>query len=147
MQKGAIFKKGELTLGQLIDEVRSANEIKKAGAIAIFIGIVRGYTKNGKEVSKLELEAWEEKANESLTKICEDLCQKPGIVNVIIRHAIGELKVGDDIVYVIVAGSHRSQVFPVLIEAVERYKKEAEIWKKEYLITGESYWISEENNK
>jgi len=46
-----------------------------------------------------------------------------------------------------VAGGHRSNVFPVLQEAVERYKKESPIFKKEY-VTDEkgkvkSYWVSE----
>ncbi|MHA1238156.1 MAG: molybdenum cofactor biosynthesis protein MoaE [Candidatus Odinarchaeia archaeon] len=143
MIKGAIFRKGELTFGQLLDEFRANPDIKKAGAIAAFIGVVRGVTKSGEKVVKLELEAWEEKANETLTKICEDLCKRPGIVDVAIRHAVGELEVGDDIVYVIVAGAHRDQVFPVLVEAVNRYKKEAEVWKKEYLSSGVSYWVSE----
>jgi len=47
----------------------------------------------------------------------------------------------------VVAGAHRHNVFPVLEEAVERYKKEATIFKKEHVIdkTGakKSYWVSE----
>jgi len=51
----------------------------------------------------------------------------------------------------VVAGAHRQNVFPVLEEAVERYKKEATIFKKEYTIdkTGapKSHWISEYEDK
>jgi molybdopterin synthase catalytic subunit len=58
--------------------------------------------------------------------------------------------VGEDIVYVLVAGEHRKNVFPVLEEAVERYKKEAPIFKKEEVITrnGEKavYWVSEKQD-
>ena len=64
-----------------------------------------------------------------------------------IHHFVGDFSVGEDLVYVLVAGAHRQNVFPVLEEAVERYKKDAPIFKKEYIIdkTGatKSYWVSE----
>ena len=70
-----------------------------------------------------------------LTKISKELSEKPGIVNVQIHHLLGEFKVGDDLVYVAVAGAHRTDVFPVLREAVERYKSEVPVFKKEHIIT------------
>ena len=83
-------------------------------------------------------------------KICDDLSQKPGIVNVQIHHLLGEFNVGDDLVYVAVAGSHRTDVFPVLREAVERYKSEAPVFKKEHIMNAEGtaaeYWVSEKHN-
>ncbi|MGA2524823.1 MAG: molybdenum cofactor biosynthesis protein MoaE, partial [Candidatus Bathyarchaeia archaeon] len=60
----------------------------------------------------------------------------------------GEFKVGDDLVYVAVAGSHRPEVFSVLREAVERYKSEAPIFKKERVVTekgSSEYWVSEKH--
>ena len=99
------------------------------------------------EAKKLELEAYEKKANEVLDKICENLRKKRGVIDVQIHHLIGEFDVGDDLVYVVVAGAHRGDIFPILEEAVERYKKEAPIFKKEYILseTGapKSYWVSE----
>lgn len=114
----------------------------------VFIGSVRGETSRGETVKKLELEAYEEKANEVLDQICRDLRNKTGVIDVQIHHFIGDFSVGEDLVYVLVAGSHRKDVFPVLEEAVERYKKEAPIFKKEYVVDEEgkpkSYWVSEE---
>jgi molybdopterin synthase catalytic subunit len=85
-----------------------------------------------------------------LEQICNDLKRKPGIVDVQIHHLLGEFDVGEDLVYVLVAGSHREQVFPVLEEAVERYKKEAPIFKKELIVTGngkkKAYWTAERRN-
>jgi molybdopterin synthase catalytic subunit len=50
-------------------------------------------------------------------------------------------------VYVSVAGSHRTDVFPVLREAVERYKSEAPVFKKELIVDKKGmeteYWVSE----
>jgi len=63
---------------------------------------------------------------------------------------LGDFNVGDDLVYVSVSGSHRTQIFPVLQEAVERYKHEAPVFKKEQTIsqigTKNEYWVSEKQN-
>lgn len=142
-----VTKKGKFSLLDMIKNVKSKTDFQKAGAIALFIGLVRGETLKGDKVQKLELEAYEEKANEILASICNDLKKKQGIVDVQIHHLLGEFSVGEDLVYVLVAGDHRKNVFPVLEEAVERYKKEAPIFKKEYIMDGKSktraYWVTE----
>jgi molybdopterin synthase catalytic subunit len=144
-----VHEKGTFTLQDAINNIKNDPNYHKAGAITLFIGVVRGETlKPEKEkVEKLTIEAYEEKADQVLNKISSDLTQKPGIVNVQIHHLQGEFNVGDELVYVAVAGSHRTDVFPVLREAVERYKSEAPVFKKEQ-ITGKNgssleYWISE----
>jgi len=138
-----------LSLEDLINSVKKQPGFEKAGAMATFVGVVRGTSVSGK-VQMLELQAYEEKADEVLSQICDDLKKKPGIVDVQIHHLVGEFKVGEDLVYVLVAGEHRQQVFPVLEEAVERYKKEAPIFKKELVATGKgekkSYWTAEGKN-
>ena len=142
-----IHEKGKLSLPDLLKLVKDRPDFQKAGALAMFIGVVRGETPSGETVKKLELEAYEEKANEVLGDICKELRKKEGVVDVQIHHFVGDFSVGEDLVYVLVAGAHREDVFPVLEEAVERYKKEAPIFKKEYIIdkTGatKSYWVSE----
>ncbi|MEM3701038.1 MAG: molybdenum cofactor biosynthesis protein MoaE [Candidatus Bathyarchaeia archaeon] len=142
-----VHEKGKFSLLEAIEKVKNLPNFKRAGAIALFIGVVRGETLKKGRVQKLELEAYEEKANEVLAKICQDLERRDGIVNVQIHHLLGEFNVGEEMVYVIVAGSHRKNVFPVLEEAVERYKKEAPIFKKEYVINAKgktvARWVSE----
>ena len=142
-----VTKKGKFSLLDMIKNVKSKTDFQKAGAIALFIGLVRGETLKGDKVQKLELEAYEEKANEILASICNDLKKKQGIVDVQIHHLLGEFSVGEDLVYVLVAGAHRRNVFSVLEEAVERYKKEAPIFKKEYITDEKSktraYWVTE----
>ena len=145
--KAGVHQKGSFTVQDAIDNIKRDPEFPKAGAIGLFIGVVRGDTVDGQKVEKLQLEAYEEKADQVLGKICDDLIKKPGIVNVQIHHLLGEFKVGDDLVYVAVAGSHRPEVFTVLREAVERYKSEAPIFKKERVFhekgSSEEYWVSE----
>ncbi len=144
---GGVHKKGTITVQNVIENLRQKPNFKKAGAIGLFIGVVRGETLEGEKVEKLEIDAYEEKAAETLNKICDDLSNKPGIMNVQIHHLIGEFDVGDELVYVAVAGSHRTDVFPVLREAVERYKHEAQVFKKEKTIDAKGVktqqWVSE----
>lgn len=142
-----IHKKGEFSLSELLNSMKMISNFPEAGAIATFVGVVRGTTLEGKNVDSLELEAYEEQSNNILGKICEDLKKKKGIVDVQIHHFVGKFKVGDDLVYVVVAGGHRKNVFGILQEAVERYKNEAPIFKKEYVLDKNgkraSYWINE----
>ncbi|MEM3549751.1 MAG: molybdenum cofactor biosynthesis protein MoaE [Candidatus Bathyarchaeia archaeon] len=144
---GDVHKKGTLTINDLVNKAKAEEDFRKAGAIALFIGVVRGENPSGEEVEKIEIEAYEEVARNSLIKICEDLKKREGIVDVQIHHFIGEFNVGEDLVYVLVAGSRRENVFPVLVEAVERYKKEAPIFKKEYTVDKEgnikASWLTE----
>jgi molybdopterin synthase catalytic subunit len=146
-KSAGVHERGTFSLEQMINDVKKRRDFPNAGAIALFVGVARGRTLRGEKVEKLELEAYEEKADETLKKICGDLRKSPGIVDVQIHHLLGEFEVGEDLVYVMVAGSHRKQVFPVLEEAVERYKKEAPIFKKELITTGKgvrkAYWTAE----
>lgn len=147
VKHAGVHEKGSLSINDVLESIKCRKDFSRAGAIGLFIGVVRGETfEEGAKVEKLTLEAYEEKTNEVLGKICDDLTHKNGIVDVQIHHFIGEFNVGDDLVYVAVAGSHREQVFSVLHEAVERYKGEAPLFKKEHIITGKgksAYWISE----
>jgi molybdopterin synthase catalytic subunit len=142
-----VHEKGTLSVFDLMSNIKKSDNFEKAGAIALFIGVARGETLEGEKVQKLTIEAYEEKANEVLAKICDDLSKKPGIVDVQIHHLLGEFNVGEDLVYVIVAGSHRTDVFPVLREAVERYKGEAPVFKKERVVDAKGsvteHWVSE----
>jgi len=145
--RSGVHEKGKFSLSDLLKQVRSNPGFQKVGAVGIFVGVVRGETPRGETVKNLELEAYQEKADEVLDQICDELRKKAGVIDVQIHHFVGEFDVGDDLVYVVVAGAHRHNVFPVLEEAVERYKRGAPIFKKEHVISEKgkmrSYWVSE----
>jgi molybdopterin synthase catalytic subunit len=149
--RAGVHEKGTFSVSDLISNAKRSSNCEKTGAMALFIGVTRGETLEGEKVQKLKLEAYEEKANEVLDKICDDLSKKTGIVDVQIHHLLGEFDVGEEMVYVLVAGSHRTDVFPVLREAVERYKSEAPVFKKEYIVDAEGsaseYWFSEKERQ
>jgi molybdopterin synthase catalytic subunit len=149
-ENAGVHQKGTFNIQDLLSDAKKSANFEKAGAIAVFIGVVRGENNEGQKVVNLTMEAYEEKANEVLAAISRDLSARPGIVDVQIHHLLGEFDVGEDVVYVSVAGSHREEVFAVLREAVERYKKEAPVFKKEKVLTAKGkeseYWVSEKEN-
>ena len=147
-EQAGVHEKGTFNIQNLLDNAKKSPDFAKTGAIAVFIGVVRGENNEGQKVVKMTLEAYEEKANETLLNITRELRQRKGIVDVQIHHLLGEFRVGEEVVYVSVAGSHRKETFDVLREAVERYKHEAPVFKKERIVNSKGeemeYWVSEQ---
>jgi molybdopterin synthase catalytic subunit len=138
-----VHGKGEISLEEILRRVKENPELGEAGAIACFIGIVRCRGLRGGRVRRLVFEAYREEAEKGLEHIARELLERPGIMDIRIHHVTGELSVGEDIVYIVVAGAHREEVFKTLRDAVERMKREVAIWKKEITDEGE-YWVSGE---
>jgi len=151
VKHAGVHPKGTLQFIDVIESVKKGPDFNKVGALASFIGVVRGETEKGEAVRRLQLEAYEEQAGQILEAICRDLKSEKGIVDVQIHHFTGDFELGEDLVYVLVAGRHRQNVFPVLEKAVERYKKEAPIFKKEHIVDKQgvvkSYWVSERESR
>ena len=99
IKRTGIDNKGTISLPDLIAFARQNPGIDESGAIATFTGIVRGYTHDGEQVEKLELEAYEEVAEKTLEKISDELRIKSGIVDVFIHLLKGTFSVGEEIVY------------------------------------------------
>ena len=112
-----------------------------AGAILTFTGIVRESSVDGKPVRGLKIDAYDEVANKSIAKICEEIKQTEGIIDVVIIHLKGEFSLSEDLVHVVVVSAHREEGFKSLRTAVERYKKEIAVWKQELFLDGSSEWI------
>ena len=131
--KSGIYNKDEITFEDAIASVKSSSNITEAGAILSFTGIVRKTSEDGKPVNGLQIDAYDELANQTIEKICSDIIKKYRVIDVRIIHLKGEFDITDDLVYVIVASAHRQEGFDALRTAVERYKKELTVWKRENL--------------
>jgi molybdopterin synthase catalytic subunit len=152
LKPAGVYRKGELSFDDIISSLKENPDFRTVGAIGVFMGVARGESLEGHEVTKLEIEAYEEEADTTLSAICTELKRKKGITDVRIYHNTGEFVPGDDLIYVVVAGGHRNDVFGTLREAVERYKHEAPIFKKEHLIVRETgkhvtRWVEEDTLK
>ncbi|KYH36766.1 MAG: Molybdopterin-guanine dinucleotide biosynthesis protein MobB [Candidatus Bathyarchaeota archaeon B24] len=123
-------------LSSLVDCLKGSSD--EIGAIAIFIGVVRGVS-DGERVLRLEFEAHEALAPKVLNRIVEEVKKKYGLIDVIAEHRVGDVPVGGDVMYVLVASKHRKEAFEALAELVDRIKHETPIWKKEVTEKGARY--------
>ncbi len=105
---------------QWIAEVKKHSEPTGLGMILIHNGIVRATSKDGRMVKGMHLLYDKEKLNSLIT----DFRKKEGIVAIKVWINKGILKVGDDIMCVLVAGRLRTNVLPVFEELLSKIKKE-----------------------
>jgi molybdopterin synthase catalytic subunit len=127
----------EALTGEVERLARSSGE--GCGAVAAFIGVVRG-THKGRRVKHLEYEAFEPLAVRVFERIaCEIEAQWPGAV-VGLRHRVGRLGIGEASVVIAVATAHRANAFQACRYAIERVKQIAPIWKHEFFEDGAA-WV------
>lgn len=115
-------------------------EAPEAGGIAIFIGTVRKQTR-GKEVVRLEFEAYEAMAIKEMKKIVEESCKKWPLQRVNLHHRTGNLNVGEIPVFIGVASAHRAAAFEACQYIIDTLKQTVPIWKKEVFKDGE-IWVA-----
>lgn len=142
MTESGIYDKEKIEIASVISDLLF-NLPKDAGAVMIFIGVVREVGKDDKKVRRLEIESYDEHANSAIKKISDEIRNKYELSLARIYHFKGSFNVGEPLVLVIVVGKSRKQAFPALQEAIERYKKEPAMWKKEVYIDGSWAWISD----
>jgi molybdopterin synthase catalytic subunit len=110
-----------VSLDQLVAGVKAHPDIARAGMILCHNGIVRESDRSGaKRVRALKVTV-DHTAIERIRSWGES---RPGIVAVAIESLEGEFQVGDDLLFVVVAGDVRENVFAVTREIVERIKSE-----------------------
>ena len=124
-----------------VDEVVRDLRRREVGAIVTFIGIVRGESQ-GRQVERLEVEAYEEMALRELEEIRKRALERFGVEEAVIIHRVGALEVSENIVLVAVGAAHRAEAFEACRFILEEVKRLAPIWKKEYTPEGSS-WVEE----
>ena len=104
----------------IIDRVRGDSS---NGATVSFIGSLRRESAGGKQVRFAECESDEQRAEQKLKKIDDELRAKWKLENVAICHRVGRVEVGDVIMVVAIAAPHRREAFKACQYAVDRAKE------------------------
>ena len=110
------------------------------GGIDVFVGTVRNQTK-GKEVLKLEFEAYEPMALREMQKLADQAREKWDVLRIAIHHRTGTLEVGEIPVIIAVSAAHRAAAFDACRYIIDTLKETVPIWKKEYFAGGE-VWVN-----
>jgi molybdopterin synthase catalytic subunit len=111
-----------------------------AGGAAVFIGTVRNQTR-GREVIRLEFEAYAPMAVSEMRKIAAAVEQRWLAHHVVIHHRVGSLAVGEIAVVIAVSTPHRKAAFEACQYAIDTLKDTVPIWKKEIFEDGE-VWVA-----
>jgi molybdopterin synthase catalytic subunit len=128
------LQQDDFNIGKLLEEAKS----RGTGAIVTFTGIVRD---DG--IEYMELEAYHEVAECELTAIRDEAMKAFPLKSVDIIHRTGNLRVGDNIVLIVVSAGHRKEAFLGCEYIIDRLKQTVPIWKKEYLKES-SRWVEGE---
>tara|TARA_B100000965_G_C19535070_1_gene732982 strand:- start:892 stop:1308 length:417 start_codon:yes stop_codon:yes gene_type:complete len=111
------------------------NKIKKiysdVGAVTSFIGYVRD-NNNNTNVRSINLEVYEKMAYKQFEKIIREAKFKWNLIDTLIIHRYGNLKVNDKIVLVASFSSHRKDSFEACNFIMDYLKKDAPFWKNEF---------------
>ena len=119
-----------MEIEKIINKIKNHENADSIGMIASHLGIVRGFSRNGKDVEGVDVKYDMTTLNDIISKIKA----MTGIVEVLVDINEGNLKVGDELMFVAVGGDIRENVFTALIEAVEQIKKNA-VTKQELFIS------------
>ena len=101
------------------------------GAVTSFIGYVRD-NNNNTNVQYIDLEVYEKMAYKQFEKIIREAKFKWNLIDTLIIHRYGNLKVNDKIVLVASFSSHRKDSFEACNFIMDYLKKDAPFWKNEF---------------
>ena len=114
-----------MDLSTLVEKAKKHPDFHKAGMILCHNGVVRATSRDGSPVSEVTVRV----DRKRLETILGEIRAMTGIVEVLAHVNEGTLKVGQDVMYVVVAGDFRENVFDAMIAAVNRIK--ADVTSKE----------------
>jgi molybdopterin synthase catalytic subunit len=132
---------------RLSDEPLSLDEVVRevaddgAGAIATFTGTTRNRSR-GREVVRLEYEAYEGMAEAEMERIAATLRERYQLVAVAIHHRVGVVGIGEPSVVIAVSAAHRGDALAACRDAIDALKESVPLWKKEFYVGGEE-WIGQ----
>ena len=134
---GGAFRVTEepLSLDAVVAEVVD----ERAGGIATFSGTVRRQSR-GREVTRLEYEAYAEMAEDVMARLAAELEQRYELCAIAIHHRVGTLEIGEASVVIAVSAPHRQDAFAACKDAIDGLKETVPLWKKEVYEGGEE-WI------
>ena len=108
-----------MNLTRLLDKIKNHPDYHRAGMILCHNGVVRSTSRDGRKVSGLTIAV----DNEKLEQVIASNKKTPGIVEILVEfNANRNLAVGDDVMFLVVAGDIRENVIQVLADTLNAIK-------------------------
>ncbi len=96
-------------------------------------------------VKYIEIEHYKEMTNYQINNICIKAKKKWDLEDILIIHRYGKIKVGEDIVLILVASKHRKEGLEAVKFIINWLKIKATFWKKEITNRGE-FWVDQSSD-
>ena len=134
---------GDFDLSSEVARLRSQDG--QIGAVVSFVGTVREWlvSADGSVADPracLELEHYPGMTESAIEAMIDEAQRRFDLRGVRVIHRVGRLAVGEQIVLVVAASSHRGQAFFACEFLMDWLKTQAPFWKKEISATG-SRWV------
>lgn len=120
----------ETRLDALVAHSQFLAQFGHCGALTTFMGIVRP-DRDGQTVAYLELDWYAGLSERSLNQVLADASGRFDISGLRILHRCGRVMVGEAIVFVGAAGSHRRETIEAVDYTMDRLKSDIALWKRE----------------
>lgn len=108
-----------------------------AGGVASFIGMVR----DDDGVTALELDHYPGMTEAVLCDLAEQAMARWSLTSAVIVHRVGRIAVGERIVLVATAATHRAPALAACAFLIDRLKTDAPFWKREWR-GDEACWVT-----
>ena len=112
------------------------------GAVASFTGIAREDGNDQARVIAIELEHYPAMTKASLDTLVDQAVMRWSLLGCVLIHRVGKIVVGEAIVLVGTAASHRAAALEACTFLIDRLKTEAPFWKREHRSDGSGEWVS-----
>lgn len=116
------------------------------GAVVCFAGLVRDFNQ-GNMVHGLTLEHYPGMTEKALLEIVTEAKSRWSLGKVRVIHRVGDLDLGDQIVFVGVTSRHREAAFEANQFIMDFLKNRAPFWKKERTNSGQRWVEAEDKDK
>ncbi|HHG84362.1 MAG TPA: molybdenum cofactor biosynthesis protein MoaE [Bacteroidetes bacterium] len=134
---------GPITAAKMATLVEKHQPKTGIGAHSLFMGQVRADEVDGVKVTSITYSAYNALAEKTILEIREEAFVKFDLSCLHVYHSVGEVKVGEMSLLVMVSSAHRAPCFPSLEWIVEACKERLPIWKQENLEDGSHRWIGD----
>ena len=134
----------KLQIEQYRDYIELLNQ--DSGAEVSFTGYVR---KNdyAEPITHLHIEHYPNVTEQEIKKIVEQAQQRWQLTAVVVAHRVGEIAVGEPIVWVMTQSKHRRDAYAANEFIMDFLKSKAPFWKKEQTNQGERWIEARESDK
>jgi len=119
--------------------------VPSAGAVVSFSGVVRDHAEGRPGVVAMTYEAYEGPAVRALGGIAAEMRDRwPDVARIALLHRVGDLRLSEVSVVVVVSAPHRGDAFAAAEFAIDTLKQSVPIWKQEHW-SGGSDWAVEQH--